>query len=368
MILFYFKFFLTNVVFSLVIWGALERYNHGEPGGRKLPLPELLLAAFGLGPAVTVLLLYFLFLSVPGLGNFFYLAVVFLVYLLLIVWGRQSFALLPAAFKQYVQAAAKRFRGLTALRKTERILYVLLLAAVLTVFLYFFLGNTLQTPLEGHDVLVYGNLGKVYYHQKAITYSKNIYDKTNGFYFSGSPKPAFSLLLTWEMMVNRVFGTGQTAGGGDLYFKSISAYYGLLILFLAFYHLHRLNRCLALLGILALLSGLRFFLLLVNFHLDSYRIFFLLFSWIFLAYTIQRKDRFFLFLFAVFSGLAAFTHVIGVAVAIVNGLALLIFLDTPIKDRLWKTLTWGTLVLLFGGVHYLLEALAGAQWGFLTYF
>jgi hypothetical protein len=154
----------------------------------------------------------------------------------------------------------------------------------------------------------------------------------------------------------------------DMYFRSISAYYGLLIIAIQFLWLYRKNRYLALLGLLVLLSGLRFVSMLVNYHLDSYRIFFLLVSWIFLAYTLKKKDGFSLFLLGVFSGFAAFTHLIGLAAALLNCLAVLIFDESNIKARVLKTAALGLLILAFGNIHYLLEALYGSVSGFLTYF
>jgi 4-amino-4-deoxy-L-arabinose transferase-like glycosyltransferase len=154
----------------------------------------------------------------------------------------------------------------------------------------------------------------------------------------------------------------------DLYFRSVSAYYAFLILCIAFYWTARKNRWLAILSVITLLSSLRFFLTIVTYHLDSYRIFFLLLSWIFLAYSIKRKDRLSLFLLGIFSGFAAFTHLIGVVTAVVNILTLFLFDQNNLKQKLIRTLTVGLLLLLFGGIHYLLEALYGAKMGFLTYF
>jgi hypothetical protein len=374
--LFYIKFILTNILFSLAGGIALVRFNKEGKDYKKFSNAELLLYSLGIGPVLTVLVLYFLMLFLPGRGDLFFLVSVLLVYAVLSILGRKSIAPLAAELKDYLSSSVTRFRGFKPLKKAEGILFTLLLAALLVVFLSLYLGNTLRTPLEGHDILTYGNIGKIYYQDKTISYSKNIFDEKSGFYFSGSPKPSFSLLLTWEMMLNRLFRSGGPGGGQtpdpafDMYFRSISAYYGLLILALMVYWIYRgtRNKYLALLGILAMLSGLRFFLVLINYHLDSYRVFFLLLSWLFLAYSIKRRDGFSLFLLGMFSGFAAFIHVIGSAVAGLNCLTLFIFLEKPIKERAWKTAVVCLLVLLFGGIHYLLEALYGAQWGFMTYF
>ena len=372
MIAFLLKFTLTNILFSLVIGLVLVKLNKDGKSYKKYSNFELLLYSLGLGPIFTVLILYFLLMLTPGYSNLFYLAAVLLIYLVLLIWGRKSISLISADIKGYLKLSIKTYRTLHLLEKIERVLFVLFLSALLVGFLFLYLNHTLQTPLEGHDILIHGNIGKLYYQEKAVTYSKNIYNKENGFFFPGSPKPSFSLLLTWEMIVNGCIHRGEGAGQAqdmafDTYFKSISAYYGLLILFLIFYWLCKKNRYLALLGIVVSLSGLRFFLMLINFHMDSFRIFFLLLSWIFLAYSIKKRDHFSLFLLGAFSGFTAFTHLIGVGVAIINCMALLTFLERPFKERALKTAVLFLLVLVFGGIHYLLEALFGSHWGFLTY-
>ena len=136
---------------------------------------------------------------------------------------------------------------------------------------------------------------------------------------------------------------------------------------MVFFWLYGKNKYLALLGILVLLSGLRFFLILVEYHLDSYRIFFLMLSWIWLAYTIKKKDLFSLFLLGLFSGLMAFSHLIGLVVALVNGTALLLFSEVNFKTRACNTLGFAVGVTVFGGIHYVLEMLWGSPWGFLGY-
>lgn len=124
----------------------------------------------------------------------------------------------------------------------------------------------------------------------------------------------------------------------------------------------------ALLGIVVLFSGLKFFQVFLSYHLDSYRLFFLILSWVFLAYSLKSKDPLAFFLLGVFSGFTAFTHLIGVLVALVNGLAFFIFQEASFKERLLKTLALSLIILFFGGVHYVLEAVWGARFGFLTYF
>ena len=354
MVIFFIKFFVTNVLFSVITGLVLVRYNKENIGNRKFSNFELMLCSMGTGPVFTGLILYFLLFCLPGLSYTFYLLCIIGIYIVLLFLGRHS---IPLLFKE-----ASTF--FSQPRKSGTVIFILTVLLLVILFFSLYTGSIIHTPIDDHDTLVYGNIGKVYFKDKAIVYSKYIQDPETGFVFSGSPKPSFSLLLTWEMIMNHSLRHQQD----DLYFRSVSAYYAFLILCIAFYWTARKNRWLAILSVITLLSSLRFFLTIVTYHLDSYRIFFLLLSWIFLAYSIKRKDRLSLFLLGIFSGFAAFTHLIGVVTAVVNILTLFLFDQNNFKQKLIRTLTVGLLLLLFGGIHYLLEALYGAKMGFLTYF
>ncbi|NIM15931.1 MAG: hypothetical protein GTO45_28355 [Candidatus Aminicenantes bacterium] len=362
--LFYLKFFLTSILFSLVLGTALMRFNTNQ--NSTYSNLELMLYSLGLGPVFTVLVLYYLLLVIPRQSHFFYAAGIFLVYGLICIFSFRGFRILGRQLTEWFKSAAGAWRNMGSSEKIKQAAYWIFVFLLLGSFLFLYLGNTLQTPLEHHDALVYGNLGKLYYQQKEIPYARAVLPAENGFIHIGSQKPSFSLLLTWEMMLNPEHINQKK--DFDMYFRSTSAYYGLLIIAIQFLWFYRKNRYLALLGLLVLLSGLGFVSMLVNYHLDSFRIFLLLISWIFLAYTIKKKDRFSLFLLGMFSGFAAFTHLIGLAAAFLNCLAVLIFDESGIKTRILKTAALGVLILVFGNIHYLMEALYGSVSGFLTYF
>ncbi|MCX6582758.1 MAG: hypothetical protein NT166_21490 [Candidatus Aminicenantes bacterium] len=391
--LFIIKFILTNILFSLIIGcvlvrintlnrvNKLDKFNWFTGSGEKVPNLELMLYSLGLGPVFTVLILYYLLLVFHGLPNYFYLGVVFLVYLALLVWGRKSIPLAvrhddppspedhenkPLGVPSCLGALVANFMPGKG-KRLGHILFFSFLLVLLAVFMYLYLGSILQVPIADHDILVHGNIGKMYYQEKALTYSENISNSIDGFFFIGSPKPSFSLLLTWEMMMNRGFA-GSNDLSFDIYFRSISVYYGLLILAVAFYWLYRRNRYLALLGIVVMFSGLKFFQVFMSYHLDSYRLFFLILSWVFLAYSLRSKAPLALLLLGIFSGFTAFTHLIGLLAALVNVLAFFLFQEASFKERLLKTMALSLIILLFGGIHYVLEAIWGARFGFLTYF
>jgi len=356
------KFFLTNIVFSLIIGALMVRFYKSGAG----TLPELLLYSLGMGPVVTVLVLYYQFLIIPGKSNGFYVTSVCLVFAGLAVFAAPGFKIIGRRLKEWWKqiVAGKNTVPLSAKLKTTA--YWTLIITLLAGFLVLYVGNTLQTPLEHHDALIYGNLGKLYYQHKHVKYERVMIPGGKGFVFQGSQKPSFSLLLTWEMMLNPE--SVRRTPEFDMYFRSISGYYGLLLLAISFLWLYRKNRYLALLGVLVQLAGLRFVSMLVDYHLDSYRILFLLVSWIFMAKALENPHRFNHVMFGLFSGFAAFTHLIGLAVALVNLLAYLLFVNAGMKKRLLGTGAQALLVLLGGGIHYLLELFFGAAFGFVTYF
>ena len=154
MIAFLLKFTLTNILFSLVIGLVLVKLNKDGKSYKKYSNFELLLYSLGLGPIFTVLILYFLLMLTPGYSNLFYLAAVLLIYLVLLIWGRKSISLISADIKGYLKLSIKTYRTLHLLEKIERVLFVLFLSALLVGFLFLYLNNTLQTPLEGGKAML----------------------------------------------------------------------------------------------------------------------------------------------------------------------------------------------------------------------
>jgi hypothetical protein len=379
MAFFFIKFILTNILFSLILGLVLVRINEtyfqGRPSAlfKKFSNFELILYSLGLGPIFTVLLLYYLMLFLHDYSDIFYLVSIAMVYLVLLTVARKSAYHLLSKIRYTLSSFLNTLKESDIKKRIGTLSYALIILFLFLLFSLTFVGKALKNPLEGHDILVYGNIGKIYYQDKAIVYSDSIYNEKNGFYYIGSPKPAFSLLLTWEMILNHSLKANKDSSHAmdytfDINFRSISAYYGLLIVFLSVYWLNRRNKYLALLGILVLFSGLRFFLIFINCHMDSYRIFFLLVSWIFLGYSLQKKDNLSFILLGVFSGFAAFAHLIGLVIALINCLAWFLFSEFPMANKLKKAGLLVLVILIFGGLHYFLDIFFGAEWGFITYF
>ena len=353
MTLFSFQFILTNIIFSLIICAALIRLNKDNIHSNL----ELFIYSLGLGAIFTSLLLYYLLLFLPHHSNLFYFLTVFIVYFILLLLGRKFFRVFVRGIRKKIENSKKKFKNLNTSHKIELILFTSILILLISSFLFLYLTKTLQAPLDGSDALEYGTWGKIFFKEKSLEYKWiSPYPKT-GFYSKLHSAPSFSLLLTWEKITGSFFNINK-----DLYYKSISTFYGLLILIVMFFWLCKKSKYLALLGAFALLSGFSFFQVLIAQHLDSFRIFFLIISWIYLAYAIKKKDSLSFLLLGIFSGFAAFSHTIGAVIAIFNCLALFLFLKGNLKYKLTKTFYVIFLIIAFGWIHYILDIFWGYGW------
>ncbi len=337
---------LTNILFSLAAASVMCRFNRSS----HLAKVEIFLYSAVAGPVLATLFLYYLLIIIPRRSDLFYFSAVVTVFLLAAVAGRSSFRYMAQGIREWFRSG------------TSSLVFWFLIFLLVGGFLWMYGNHTLHTPLEGHDVLQYAVMGKIYYQEKAIEFDGyRPYEKT-GFYSRSSHAPSFPLLATWERLVNGLAGKSQ-----DLYFKSVGAYFGLCILLSFVYHLARRSRLLALAGLLALFSGLGFFLTLITFHLDSYRMFFLLVSWVLLARSLMREDRYLVVLMAMFSGFAAFAHSVGAMVAGLNVLALVMFYDGNWREKLSIGVFAAAIVMMCGGVHYVIDTFWGTGWILLSH-
>jgi len=353
MILFLLQFILTNGIFSVIICSVLIHLNQRKIHSNL----ELFLYSLGLGPIFTSLLLYYLLLFFPHQSYFFYLSGVIIIYFVILSLGRKSHSVLCTDIIKRIKEKKQKFKNLNIYQRIELILFPSIIAILLASFLFLYLTNTLHTSLDGTDVLRYGTLGKIFFIEKSLDYRWIHYYPKTGFYYSTNQAPSFPLLLTWEKIMDSFFNVDK-----DLYYKSISTYYGLLVLIIMFFWLARKNKYLAILGIFALLSGFSFFQTLIIQHLDSYRIFFLTISWVFLAYAIEKKDFLSFLLLGIFSGFAAYSHTIGAVIVVFNSLALFIFMKGKLKQKLRKTSFVAFLIITCGWVHYILDIFWGYGW------
>ncbi len=345
-LLFFIIFSFTNVLFSLSLGFFLLRFN------TQIKSSEILIHSLGVGPALTTLILYYSFLAMPNYPNGYYVSVVCFFYGVLAFLGRKT---LP--FKSY--ELVKNLRELVsidALRSKlikKNGLLVIFLSLLLSFFIFYFLSVLVQ-PLRGHDMLIYGTAGNMLSHAKSLAAIwVNDYSQS-GFLYRIKAAPSFPLILTWERLVNSLF-----RADGDLYFKSIGMYYGLLITVVQYLWLSSKSRWIALLSTLSLVSGLGFYITFFLPHIDTYRIYFIILSYFYLGRALKDRDNLSVFLFGMFLGLSAYTHRIGLAIAIINYFVFIVMVSGTLKIRLIYSLLVLTLFLAMGGSHYILDLILG---------
>lgn len=351
-VLFLFNFILTNIIFGLILCSCLIRLDKNISYSSY----ELLLYSFGLGPALTSLFLYYLLLLVPHVSNGFYVIVIISIYAGLLWFGRKDLLVAPKEIRGRLKFGWKKYRSSSVFPKMETLFFILFFFLLILFFLHIS-SHILLRPLTGNDILEYAAQGKALFSLKHIEFRSPILNTETGFYRPSFHAPGFSLLLTWEMMIDSLWKSQN-----DLYFKCLSLYFGLLIILLQAYWLSRKSKRLALLGTVALLTALNFFYSFLSFHIDTYRIFFLMVAWIYLAYALDKKDSLSFLLLGVFSGLAAFAHSLGVPIALLTGLVFFAFLRGNFLAKLKAAAFVGLTMLACGGLHYVIDLFWGAGW------
>ena len=348
MFFFFIKFIITNILFSTILCSIFIHLNNKDKHSNS----EILLYSLCLGPVFTALLLYYFFLTVPYRSNLFYLILIAAVYFLIALIGRKSFKHL---FSDITSNAKKVFTYRRSVRyQIEHIILIAIICVPFAIYLYIYLTKILPQPLIGHDILNYGIVGRILFDEKSLAPIWVKEYSNSGFVYGILHPPSFSLLLTWEELINSFFRVKS-----DLYFKSISAYYGFLILGVQYYWVSKINKWIAILAAFALLSGLGLFLIFFQRSIDSYRIIFIVISWIYLAYAIKEKDFLSLLMLGIFTGFTAFSHRIGVVLAVINCVTFLIISDTNLISKIKKTVLLIILILAFGGNHYIFDFIWG---------
>jgi len=356
MLSFFIVFTVSVPVFSFLLAGWPLRL------GRSAGLDgwDTLLCTLGLAPGLISLFLYYLMVCFPGRGESFYLGGVVLLFLILGFLGRQGWR---DRLRQWRDSRCATIGDRTPgvrRRRWPRILFRLTVLSILAACLWGIMAHVVRQPIKDHDVVQYAVMGRIYAQDRSIDFSGYRPHRATGFYSQILHAPSFSLLHTWESFMNH----GLLGRVGDLFFRSLSFFYAVLILALMYNLLRKRHVGLALLGILISLSGVAFFLALSTYHIDSYRMFFAFVSWIMLFRSIEGKHRHAFLLLGIFSGLAAFAHSIGVIVAGLN--CLVVF---GLGGKTWgEKMAAGSLVsltvLLFGGVHYVIDTFFGQGWIF----
>ncbi len=358
---FMFMFFMTNVIFSGIIALGLIQYNHNE----NISNSKIFLLSLGLGPAFTAIVLYWLLFLFPYKSNIFYFVAVllfyFLILLIIIFHQRLNWSKDPANLKKPFYLI-KQFAILTK-NNTTKVFFIVVIAIGLVLSIYpTFIRYSkvyLLKPLVGHDVQSYGTEGKIYYKEKTFKHKYNGEHQKSGYISFSKHSPLFPLLLTWEKIAGSMVGKDT-----DYYFKSITPFYGLLIVIFVFSVLSMKSIYLALLGSAALFSSSVFFSKFFSYHIDLFRIYFFSTALFFLASSIETKDRMQIILFCITSGFSAASHSIGAIVSGFSGLIFFLFYEDEMISRIKYFFFIIFSLFILGGFHYFYDTIWGTGWIF----
>ena len=367
MLSFLLAFVLTNVIFSLVLLLPLLRWD----GSRHYQRTDLFLLALGLGPAITSLLLYYLFWLSPGQASGYYIGVIGGAFFLMLALNLKQLPALVSLISGMVGTAWREFLHFIRIDKAIRNVrgkegelwarsstWVFLLFSVLWIWWSYLL---LMRPLMGHDVLEYAVQGRHLFLEKAVVYQAHHYHELSGFYYVGLHGWGYPLQQSWACLWDDAMGQG----GFDLFFKAQTPWYGFLVMALVYRQLRGVDGRLANLGLLVMTMTYGWLLTTYSFHVDTFRIFLLMALLLVTMMAVKRADGFSLTAVGIFGGLAAFAHSLGVLVAGISLFTLLLFLPGKlIKERLPRLVGIGALLLLFGGIHYVMDVFYGTGWIF----
>lgn len=356
---FIFMFIMTNILFSGIIAFALIQFNKNK----VISDFKLFLLSLGFGPSLTAVILYYLLFLFPYRSDGFYFNAVLMFYLLILIATlfliirqndlRQKInRLLTGNIFQFFR---REYKWNIFIRII--IVFGLFLSVCPTIVSYS--KGYLLKPLIGHDALAYGTEGKIYYEEKTLTHKYNKEYPRTGFNNFSRHSPLFPLLLTWEKIVGSKIGSDT-----DFYFKSLSPFYGILIVIFVFSVLSTKSVYLALFGSISLFSSFIFYKFFFIYHIDLFRIFFLSTAFIFLGSSIDTKDRMQIILFCITLGFSAASHSIGAIVSILSALTFILFYKDQIVARVKYSICVIFSFFTFGGFHYFYDTIWGAGWIF----
>lgn len=354
-LIFLFNLGLTNILFSYIIAKLLIKVF-----GKKIKPKEAYLYSFGLAPALTVTILWYLLMLTPHMPYFFYFLFITTVYLAIffLMWktDQKNFIQTPKKFYKQIQDKFLKRDFLNTVISMNH--YDLLMIFFCTSYIFAWLFISLNHPIYSHDMTNYAIQGKIFYTNREIKYEKVLYYQDQSFSYRARHGYDFPLILTWENITDNLFNDSQ-----DYYFRSIPGYYWLLAVILFYYWLAKIDKKLAFFGTLLLLSVPGFARLAYVYSIDGFRIYFMLLAFIFTLKAVREFNWENLIFLGIISGIAANSHSLNVAV--IGIYMVILFLSQKIsKNTLSKMVLCLILLLLFGGLHYVLDTFWGTGWIF----
>jgi hypothetical protein len=289
---------------------------------------------------IIVIVLYYTLLFIPGRSDLFYLLIIMSIPIGLYIISRIN--------KNYKVS-------------NESTLFTSRNASL--VFIFFIIIQFFYLNFKGiteNDYLEYGILGNHFFDSKSIEYVKDRFLQENYFYYVGLHGFTFPLTKTFENLTNTILNANA-----DLYFKSISGVYSILI-GLLFFRIANifLDKKLALLVLLLLIFNYGFFIISLRYHIDTFRLFYFLISAIFLIEAINIFDTRIAITSGFILGAHAFAHSLAVFIAAIWILSLAFNCFFKKSYAIKQLVILVIFFLLLGGMHYILDVSIGTGWIF----
>lgn len=326
----------------MVLWKRFDKKTN------PLENTELLLFFLGLGPAFTVWIVNLLLLLFPKNNVLFY------VFMYLVFFFTLFFITYKDSFSRLCQIS----KGLREILLGKDYKSKIFIFSILGLSLVWFL-SILYIPILGHDMFEYATQGRIFFENKAIVYSKHLFDAKSGFYYVGTHGFSFPIFATWEHLVNSLFNIQS-----DYFFRSITGYYWILIVSLFGFYLFKKDKQLGLLGILVLLLTPGFAGMFFYYHIDTYRIYFLMTTFILLTKIIRNDAIQYLILYGIYGGIMSNAHSISFIFFAIFNMVYFLFSNKKITHRIYNLLIICLFAFLFGAYHYVLDIFWGTGWIF----
>jgi hypothetical protein len=296
---------------------------------------------------IAIQVLYWLLYCFPGKNSSFYFVLSILTTLII---------LLLFFLYKHVESG-----GVGQNKSTEiKPIYVIIVAGAISLGSILFLPGYLSQPLKGHDIVVYGNEGKIYYRDKSLQTKYTMVDPESGYVMFSRHSPHFPLILTLEKMSHDMLGVSH----GDTFFKLITPVYWLLIVFGGGLLFHKKDLRYSAIVLLAFFSSHLFLLKPMQYHIDMYRMYYMTASIIMLYYAVKMDTRFYIILLGFLCGASAAIHSIGTITSVIIIGTYFIFSARPLKKRIMNACILGTITFFLGGGHYIINYLHGNRWLF----
>lgn len=332
--------------------------------------PLALIFSLALAPYITTLILYYLLWLFPFQSALLYVFIVIICFTVILVLSKSK----VTTIRRFISSKFKFFdtnkKGAAIILDNkffkiytnERIVLFtnLIPLSILLVVAFFWLKQIIGTPISGHDMLEYAIQAKHFAREKLIAYIPNRYHAENNFFYVGLHGFSFPLIGTWEYLFSEIFGIYDN----DYLLRSVTGYYGILILVLIFHFIKKYSRFYALSAITLLFSSYGFYLMVTDYHIDTYRIFMILAAFAGLGLAIKHPSNITLILFGVFAAAQAYIHSLGVFIAIFLSLSFFIFYPSKFSKKAVQSLVLFFIIMLFGGVHYVMDVFLGTGWIF----